>query len=351
MPVRPHTRWSLSVGVGVVGAVLVALVVLAFLWPAKTATAQHVPIGVTGPEASVASLETALEQRAPGVFDVVGADDRDAAVAQIQRRETYGAIVLAAPPQSPEVLTAPAASTAVAQQLNGLAAQLQAQLAQQVAAAGGDASRATVTVTPVVALSPDDPNGTGLTAAAFPLTMGGMLGGIVISLVVVGVIRRLVSLGGFAVAGGIVLSLILHTWFGFVPGDFWLIALAMGLSLLATSAFIVGCTALIGTPGVAVGAVVTLLFGNPLSGATMPWQFLAEPWGAIGQYFVPGATATLVRSIAYFPDADTGAQWWTLAAWAAGGIVLALLGHFRSSAAMHVPDATLDEPAETHATA
>lgn len=347
---RPHTRWSLSLGFGVAGALVVTLVVLAFLWPTKTATAHDVPIGIAGPAAAVASLEQALEDNAAGVFEFVEASDRDAAVAQIETRRTYGAIVLAAPPAAPEVLTAPAASPAVAQLLGGVAGRLQAQLVQQIAAAGGDAGAVSVAVTPVVPLSTEDPTGAGLTAAAFPLTMGGMIGGIVVSLLVAGVFRRLLALAGFAVAAGLLLTLVLDTWFGYLQGDFWINVLAMGMSVLATSAFIVGCTSLIGTPGIAVGAVLTMLVGNPLSAAAVPWQFIASPWGAVGQFFVPGAANTLLRTLSYFPAADPSAQWWVLTGWTALGVLLAVAGHFRSAAAMHLPDVTLDEPAETHAT-
>lgn len=346
---RPHTRWALAIGFGVVGALVVTLVVLAFLWPTKTAKAHDIPIGITGPTPAVSAIEQALDENADGVFAFVDASDRDGAISQIQTRQTYGAIVLSS--GAPEVLTAPAASTTVAQLLGGVAARLQAQLTQQVATAGGDASTVSVAVTPVVSLSADDPNGTGLTAASFPLTMGGMIGGILISLLVVGVFRRLVALAGFAVAAGLLLSLVLHTWFGYLQGDFWVIALAMGMSVLATSAFIVGCTSLIGNPGIGIGAVLTMLVGNPLAAAAVPWQFLAAPWGAIGQFFVPGAANTLLRTLSYFPDADPSGQWWILAGWTLVGLVLAVSGHFRSAPSMHVPDATLDEPAENHATA
>ena len=81
--------------------------------------------------------------------------------------------------------------------------------------------------------------------------------------------------------------------------------------MLATAAVVVGFNSLIGTPGIAVGAVVSLLIGNPISGAAIPAQFIAGPWGAVGQWFVPGAASTLVRSLSYFPDADTAPQWWT----------------------------------------
>lgn len=64
--------------------------------------------------------------------------------------------------QKLEVLVASASNATVTALLRILAAQLQVQYAAQVAAAGGDASTATVTVTDLVPLSTtDDPNGAG----------------------------------------------------------------------------------------------------------------------------------------------------------------------------------------------
>ena len=70
---------------------------------------------------------------------------------------------------------------------------------------------------------------------------------------------------------------------------------------------------------------------NPISAAAIPVEFLPEPWGAIGQWFPPGAAATLLRDLSYFPAADTTFPWLVLAGWAAGGILLSLLGHFRTA--------------------
>ena len=338
---RPHTKWGVAVALGVVGSLLVGLFVLAFLWPSKTSEAHNLPVSIAGPAATVSALEDALGKAAPGTFDFVEATDRDAAVSQIEKRETYGAIVLAAPPAMPEVLTAPAGSAVATQMLTGVAAQLKAQLAQQVAAAGGDASAVQIAVTPIVPLADSDPTGSGLAAASFPLMIGGMLGGVLVSLLVVGAARRLAALAGFAVAAGLVLTFILQTWFEYLPGDFWVNALVMGTSILATSSFIVGCASLLGRGGIGLGAVTTMLFANPISAAAVPWQFLAEPWGAIGQWFVPGAANTLIRSAAYFPQADASRQWWILAGWIVLGVVLTLIGHFRARATMHVPEATL----------
>ncbi|VXB05629.1 ABC-2 family transporter protein [Arthrobacter sp. 9AX] len=337
----PHTKWPVAALTGVLASVLLAVVVLAFLWPSKTAETRNLPVGITGPAASVAAVENAAN--ASGTFDFVAADDRADAVDQIKKRETYGAIVLgASPTDAPEVLTAPAGSAVAAQILNGVATQLQAQRAQLITAAGGNPATAKVTVTAVAPLSASDPAGTGLAAASFPLAIGGMMGGIIISLLVVGVIRRLVAAAGFAVAAGLVLAFIMQTWFQYLLGDFWVTALAMGLTMLATSAFIIGCTSLLGRAGIGVGAVVTMFIGNPLAAAATPWQFLAEPWGAIGQYLVPGASGALIRTLSYFPDANTAQQWWTLVAWVVGGVVLALVGHFRAQPSMHVPESTIE---------
>lgn len=53
----------------------------------------------------------------------------------------------------------------------------------------------------------------------------------------------------------------------------------MGLTVLATSVFIIGCTSLVGRAGIGIGAVITMFIGNPLSAAATPWQFLAAPLG------------------------------------------------------------------------
>ena len=341
---RPHTKWPVTIGLGIVGAVVVTLVVLAFLWPTKTASPHNLPVGIAGPDSAVTAVEGAVAEKAPGTFDFIAASDRDDAVTQIEERDTYGAIILGAPGQAPEVLTAPAASAAATQMLTGIAAQLQAQLAQQVAAAGGDPSTVQVTVTAVVPLADTDPTGTGLAAASFPLMLGGMIGGILVSLLVVGVWRRLAAVAIFAASAGIILTLVLQTWFEYLQGDFWLNALAVGVSILATSAFIVGCTSVLGRRGIALAAVITVLFANPLSAAVMPWQFLAEPWGAIGQWFVPGASNTLIRTLSYFPHADTGLQWWILTGWIILGTLLTTLGHFRDRALMRQPEGAIEAP-------
>jgi len=353
------TKWGFAALYGLIGAAIVAVVVLGFVWPTATAQPQHLPVAIAGPADQTATLEDALAERDPSPLDLRDASDRDEAVAMIRDREVYGAILLG---PAPEVVVASAASPVAAQALRGVAQELQTQiwaaaqegLTQQLAALG-QALRAgvvpelpaapeipTVVVTDVVPLAGGDATGAGLAAAAFPLVLGGILGGVLLVLLVAGVVRRLAGLAVFAVVAGAGIALVLQTWFGILQGPWILNALAAGLGVAATGALIVGFNALIGPAGIGVGAVITMLVGNPLAAAAVPWQFLAEPWGLVGQWFVPGASATLLRTLSYFPDASTLVPWLTIAAWTAAGVVLSLVGHFRSRADVAPPAAQLE---------
>lgn len=380
---RPHTRWRFAVLFGIAGALIVGVVVLAFVWPVATAKARDLPVGIAGPAAQVGGLKSAVAKQSSDPFDFVPVDSRTDAVRRIRERRLDGAVLLGG---SPEVLTSSAASTVSNQALRGVASALQsrissgvesaliaklqqsgraiAALQQEVAAlragrpvpaAGGIGAGAssgasasttppTVRVTDVVALSSHDSTGAGLTAASFPLVLGGMLGGVLVSFLVVGPVRRIVALLVYGVVAGAIVTLVLQTWFEILQRDWLLNAAAFGLAMVATASVVSGFNAVLGSPGIAVGAVISLLIGNPISGAALPSQFIAGPWGTVGQYFVPGAASSLVRSLSYFPDADVTTQWLVLGAWTVGGFLLTIVGHFRSQAPVPLPKGEL-EPA------
>ena len=109
---------------GLVGALLVALLIMAFVWPAATSQPKNLPVGISGPAERVAALRRGLDAQDPAPFTLVEIDSRDEAVSQIESRELYGAILL----DEPEVLVATAASPVSAQALRGVATQLQAQI-------------------------------------------------------------------------------------------------------------------------------------------------------------------------------------------------------------------------------
>lgn len=298
------TAWPRAVAIALAGSAALAVVVLAFLWPSVTSKVQEVPVAVVGDN-------PALTSQLSSTFDVSTVADRVTAVAQIQAREVYGAVI-AGP--TPEVLTASANGTVVSQMFTGIASTLN------------------TTVTDVVPLASSDARGAGLSAMAFPLVIGGIVGGVIISMLVKGMWRRLLATAVYGVGAGIVVVGITQGWFGILQGAFVPNIAAAGMSVLAVSALIVGLTSVIGPAGIGVAAVLMMFIGNQISGAAQPWQFLPQPWGVVGQFFPPGAGATLLRNLSYFPNASTAQAWSVLAAWIAVGVAFMVVGHRRTVA-------------------
>ena len=350
-----RSSWIKVISTSLLASLLVALVILAFTWPTKTMEAKNLPVSIAGPEVNVSQFEQSLKDKGIETFELKQASSREEAEQQIRQRETYGAIIFTEG-AAPEVLTAPAANAVATQMLNGVAAQLNAQIQQkaltaktealtQAVQAGGEqgaqaaaqleqmkaqaeqASAMAVKTTAVVPLSESDSSGSGIAIAAFPLVIGGILGGSFSALRVNGTWRRFATATLYAVIGGALTALILNVWFGMIPGDFATLWAAFGATYLATASFIVGVSAL-ASPliGLAVGAVITMFIGNPISGASMPSVFLPGAWGQIGQMMVPGASSALLRSIAYFPEAATSGQWLVLGSWIAFGLLAGVIG-------------------------
>ena len=353
----PHTRWGRTLATALGAAAVVAVVLLAFLWPTVTSSVRNLPVVVSGGGPAATALEAQLGQA--GTFAISPVDDRAAAIDAVETRTAYGAFVLSTDGSGVEVVTASAASPVVVQIMNQAATGITQGLARQAAAtqaakvqkalASGDlpavatalnpAPAPTVTVTDVAPLNKEDPRGTGLALLGLPLAMGGMIGGVLISLLVTGLRRRLGAAAAYGMVGGLGLVGILQGWFGILSGPYLLNSLAMGLGLFATAVTIIGLESLLGKPGIPIGAVLTMFIGNPISSLTSPQEFLPWHWGEIGQWFVPGATGTLLRDISYFPNAAQGSHWLALAAWSAVGIALAVLGHHRNEEAVRLPSA------------
>ncbi|WP_156786374.1 hypothetical protein [Microterricola viridarii] len=174
--------------------------------------------------------------------------------------------------------------------------------------------------------------------------MGGMIGGILISLPVTGTWRRFGAITLYSLVAGAAVTAVMQPWFGILQGDFAVNWMALSLTFLGTGAFIVGANAVFGRIGIGIGALVTMFIGNPISGAAQPMQFLPGDWGIIGQFFVPGASTTLLRELSYFPEAPQLQSWLVLAVWAAVGIVMMFVGHFRNQEVVHIEGALEGEP-------
>ena len=121
------------VGIAAGLSIVVGVILLAFAWPSITASAKDLPVGIVGTAAQVSPVQDAIEEQSDGAIELIRYDDREAAVAAIDQRKAYGAIVLGAEAtDAPDVLKATAASAQVVTLMDGLGRQLQSQIDTQI---------------------------------------------------------------------------------------------------------------------------------------------------------------------------------------------------------------------------
>jgi CheY-like chemotaxis protein len=298
---------------------LLTVLLIAFAWPAARSEPRDVPLAVVGPEPAVAQVAKGLEQTMPGGFELTAVPDRAAAVQKIEDRDVYGAIVL--DQQQPEVLTASAGGPAVAQILTQMATRL--------------SPEAPAKVTDVVPLPADDPRGAGLAAGALPLVLGGIIAAALLTQLVGSGAKRMVGAVAFAITGGLALAAVLQFWLGSFEGSYLANAGVIALSIAAVSLTLLGLEWLLGRPGLALGAAVMMLLGNPLSGLTSAPEMLPSGWGALGQLLPPGAAGTALRSVSFFDGAGAAGPFVVLSCWLLAGLTLCGLGALRSQRVVH----------------
>jgi hypothetical protein len=308
-------------GVIVLVPLLVGLALAAFAWPAARLAPRDVPVGVVAPAAAGA----AIEQRLAGddAVEVHRFADRAAAEAAIADRDVYGAIVIA--PEGTTVLTASAASPLVAQLLQ----QAATTGAPAAASSPGVALAAPVRVVDVVPADPDDPRGAALAASVLPLVLAGMASGLLVWLAGGSWPVRWAALVIASALAGLVAAGIAQGWLGVIGGSWAVNAGVFGLTVLAVGATVAGLAAVAGRAGAALGALLMVLVGNPLSGVSSAPELLPAPAGALGQLLPPGAGGTLLRSTAFFDGAGAAGPLAVLAAWVLLGLALSWVAALR----------------------
>lgn len=306
------TAWGQVVGMALGLAAVLAVVITAFAWPNVNSGPNGIPIAVAAPPEVAGQLGDRLAEAAgEGAFEVSVLADRAEAEEAILDREVYGSIVFG--PDGGELLTASAASPAVAQALGQLAANVPAE-------AGGP-----LRVADVLPLPQDDPRGVGLGSAVLPIVIGGIASGALSALRVAGRGRRLGSVLSMAAVGGVVLTLVMQTWLGALTGSFWANTgvLALGMSAIGTT--VVGLHRFAGPAGIGLVGAVMVLLGNPMSGAMSAPEMLPGAWGEIGQWLPPGAAASALRSVAWFDGAGSMEAFLVLGSWLVLGLLLTFL--------------------------
>ncbi|WKV72884.1 ABC transporter permease [Streptomyces sp. PCS3-D2] len=316
---RPSS-WPTVARTVVLLTAIVSVLLTTFAWPSVRSHAHDVPIAVAGPAAAVEQLSTALDRRLPDGFAIREVADTAAAERLIRDREVYGAID--ATSGTPHVITASAASTALAQTLQGVAAglgQAQAQGAPK-----------TPPVRDLVPMPSGDPRGAGLAAGALPLVMGSLLAALLLTRLVRGTARQAVGAVSFAITGGLAVAAILQFWLGSLGGSYAANTAAIALTMAATSLSIIGLGALLGFAGFGLGAATMMLIGNPLSGTPTAPEMLPGRSGALGQLLPPGAGGQLLRSTAFFDGRGSAHCVLVLTAWLGFGVALCLAGGLRT---------------------
>jgi hypothetical protein len=288
--------------------VIVAIALSTFAWSAANLEPRDLPLGVAGPAEATGPVEAMLEEQ-NGAFDVHRYADAAAATEAIEDREVYGAVVAA--PDGLTLLIASAASPTVA----GL-------LSENLA--GSEA-----TVLDVVPADPDDPRGAAFTSMILPLVLAGIIGGVIIALLERPGLRQVGILAAMAAASGLVTIVMVQSWLGIIEGPWLLNAGVVALAVLAIASVIAGLNALIGPPGIALGALLIVFVGNPWSGIASAPELLPRAAGFTGQLLPPGAGGNLLRNTAFFDGAGGGGQLEVLLVWAALG-----LGAIMAAAAM-----------------
>ena len=90
-----------------------------------------------------------------------------------------------------------------------------------------------------------------------------------------------------------------------------------------------GLGSLFGRVGLALGALLALLLGNPLSGLNSAPEMLPSGWGELGQWLPQGANATLLRSTAFFDGRRRDLPIVVLTCWALAGAALIVFAALR----------------------
>lgn len=145
---------------------------------------------------------------------------------------------------------------------------------------------------------------------------------------------RLGTLAVYAVLSGLGGAVIVGPVLGALPGHFGQLWAVGGLIVFAAAATTVAFQVLLGTAGIGLTILVFVVLGNPSAGGAYPTSLLPPFWRAIGPWLPPGAGTTTVRNTVYFTSHATAGPLGVLAAYAVGGVVLAMIAsmlHMRGS--------------------
>jgi len=300
-----------AAGIVVVLTVVLAILAIAFALPAARSKPHDIPIGAAGPQAANGQVADILEQHAPGAFAITYYPGEAALRDAIRNRDVYGGISFGDGPDGRRLLIATGGSPMVAQMLT--------QIGTGIAQRTGTPLHTEDLAPPTAG----DPRGAGLAASALPITLAAVLPAVALVLLVKREVwTRFVAAVVFAAGAGVTIAALLRYVFGSIDHNLWGVAAGLTLGLLAAGLSMLGLGSLFGRGGLAIGALLALLLGNPLSGLNSAPEMLPTGWGTLGQWLPQGATATLLRSTAFFNGAGATTAIAVLICWVVAGTAL-----------------------------
>lgn len=337
-PVHEPPAAIRATGIIVVLTIVLAILAIAFALPAARSKPHDVPIGAAGPQAASGQVADILEQHAPGAFAITYYPGEAALRDAIRNRDVYGGISFGAgadvagqaAPERRSLLIATGGSPMVAQMLT--------QIGNGIAQQAGVPLHTEDLAPPTT----DDPRGAGVAASALPITLAGLLPAVALVMLSPAsgagpslrgeyphkreVWTRFTAAVVFAAVAGTTIAALLRYVLGSIDQNVWGVAAGLTLGLLAAGLSMLGLGSLFGRAGLAIGA---LLLGNPLSGLNSAPQMLPSGWGTLGQWLPQGATATLLRSTAFFDGAGATTAIAVLTCWAVAGTTLTVFAAVR----------------------
>jgi hypothetical protein len=269
--------------------------------------AKGLDVGVVGTPAQAAQLQSALDRRTRGAFDVRRYDFASQARAALVATDVHGVVV-----EGDRVLVAGALGPAPT---------------QTVADALRAAAR-TAVVEDVRPLNTGDRRGLSSLFTVVGTLIPSLVFGVLLSVFGRALPARIrwAAVLLYATLAGLVVAFDVDVLVGALTGEFAGIAVVSGLLALAVSASAHGLGHLAGPVGIVAAILTLLLLGLSSAGGAVTYQLEPGFFGALSQLLPPGAALTAVRNVEYFHWAATLVPLLVLGAWAAGGLAVGLLG-------------------------
>ncbi|WP_093717412.1 ABC transporter permease [Actinacidiphila alni] len=279
----------------------------------------RVPVVVAAPRAAAAPAVARLNALPGEPVHATAVADRAEATRKLLQRRTDAAVIVDPRGTTDTVLVASAGGPSAAD------------AATKVFQVAGQAQHRQVVVRDIRPPAKGDSRGLSSFYLVLSWTIGGYLASSALNMAAGSarptlrrVLVRLAAMVPYAFVSGIGGAVIVGPVLDCLPGAFWELVGIGTLIVFAAGAVGVALQSLAGTIGLGLTVLIFTVLGNPSSGGVYPAALLPPFWRAIGQALPPGAGTTVVRNTVYFDGHNTTGPLWVLAAWAFGGIAVAV---------------------------